>query len=1125
MESSSNPNPSPAPHPPSGSYSGDYWAEPLYGSNQLENQPFGISWDDPVFPTPGSAQPHQPPADLYSQPPQQWQRPSLQPQMVQESQQNYPLSAQYPISQFQQPNPTYESPQQPPSAPEYRSYSFDPQTFYTNPPAQNQNTFTQSPAVDLQRVNHQPQIAPAPARSPLQNYERPAPLQRDMQENQVNIQNGYQTRHLNPPYHNTINPQFLSAHQNSVMQPGSSPNEYFAINPAHLNSRPVSEFYNTYSADMAPRLIGTNQTLGNLQPLPQSAPIAKKPKKAAAKTDKPPAKRKKKDEAEKARDRAKKAISKTAGKALAQLASRPIDVSTSSDSSDSDGSSDFEVADEPFPLPPLRPFDVEGGIKYDTTKSVWSPRNKQPTIATVRNALTLFSDLVKGIRDTWKAKSESLKAAENQNLDDKSSTLRKEVALQRRLIDVIVTTAMENGHPAIIQRLGEHPIIVSALYSFLLDRHTAADSDGPLTVNILKLMTKFITMDQAMLEKTKNDKILTRFVKKGGNVIKELAQTIISNAAESTKRKAEMAKAPAKQYGAFYEPNMVPMHPEIVIRNPPDLTNAGTKRPREPDNGGSPSTKRVVTPSNSKPPAKPAAAAAAKRTTAPTQDGKSTAGSVNPAPPRPKANMVVPKPTPSLFSSLMSASKKPGTSNAARAAAAAKEKATSAPEQKPTPPPAAPKPAFSFSETMADLTRPKETTPIQPVEEAPPETEEERKKRLRKEERRKLRVSWKPDNVLTEVRLFTHDPEEEIGHDDSMMLDVGDVGGEGRMLKLHRDLDDLDDEDDPEAREETLFPYAVASSIDFSELDPEERRRNFIKRGGTQTPDSPERLAQEQREANTLSVFYTSPADVPISPKEPPTPDADEPYSPEVPFGEPNDRTKSRAAKYFAARAPPQPVAPVAPAVPTSGPVDIASLLKIIQQGPQQAPQAAQSQAPASDLEKTFAQFPGQGQAGMPQMPQMPQLPQIPQPGQTGGIDFQALLAVMSAQQQLQQAAPAFPQGQTSQPPPNLASILSQFQNPPATTQPASQSHGYNQPQQQQHAPYYEDSDRKRMRDGHGGYDNQDNSGGHGYKRSRMNGDFKHKKHPKAGLVPCRYWKEGKCLKGDDCTFRHDPLD
>ena len=136
-------------------------------------------------------------------------------------------------------------------------------------------------------------------------------------------------------------------------------------------------------------------------------------------------------------------------------------------------------------------------------------------------------------------------------------------------------------------------------------------------------------------------------------------------------------------------------------------------------------------------------------------------------------------------------------------------------EQKdtPTPPPVA-KPAFSFSETMADLNKPKETVSTKPADDRPPETEDERKKRLRKEERRKLRVSWKPDDSLTEIRFFTHDPEEEVGHDDSMIRDVGDVGSEGRTLKLHRDLDDEDDEDS-ELKEETFWPYKPPSSMPF----------------------------------------------------------------------------------------------------------------------------------------------------------------------------------------------------------------------------------------------------------------------------------------------------------------------
>ncbi len=122
------------------------------------------------------------------------------------------------------------------------------------------------------------------------------------------------------------------------------------------------------------------------------------------------------------------------------------------------------------------------------------------------------------------------------------------------------------------------------------------------------------------------------------------------------------------------------------------------------------------------------------------------------------------------------------------------------------------KPLFSFAETMANLTKPKEAEPVAKTEDnRPPETEEEKSKRLRKEERRKLRVSFKPDDSLTDIRLFTHDPEEEVGHEDSMMRDVDDIGGEGRMLKMHKDFDMMDEEEDGAAGEEILAPWIPPS--------------------------------------------------------------------------------------------------------------------------------------------------------------------------------------------------------------------------------------------------------------------------------------------------------------------------
>jgi hypothetical protein len=72
----------------------------------------------------------------------------------------------------------------------------------------------------------------------------------------------------------------------------------------------------------------------------------------------------------------------------------------------------------------------------------------------------------------------------------------------------------------------------------------------------------------------------------------------------------------------------------------------------------------------------------------------------------------------------------------------------------------------------------------------------------------------------------------------------------------------------------------------------EDRSRNYIKRGGTQEPSSPEKQAQNHREATTLMVFYTSPADIPSSPKEPPQTDTDEPVTEVISFGELPDHIK-----------------------------------------------------------------------------------------------------------------------------------------------------------------------------------------------------------------------------------------
>lgn len=125
--------------------------------------------------------------------------------------------------------------------------------------------------------------------------------------------------------------------------------------------------------------------------------------------------------------------------------------SESGSSSDYSDSSDDELP-EPSPLPNQRPHSVEAATRYDTIKAVWSPRNKHPKADSIRNSMASFSDLIWSIRDTWKTRSEALKAAENQNQEDKIPSIKKDVLQQRRLLDVVINATLEYGHPAFVQR-------------------------------------------------------------------------------------------------------------------------------------------------------------------------------------------------------------------------------------------------------------------------------------------------------------------------------------------------------------------------------------------------------------------------------------------------------------------------------------------------------------------------------------------------------------------------------------------------------------------------------------------------------------------------------------------------
>ena len=447
--------------------------------------------------------------------------------------------------------------------------------------------------------------------------------------------------------------------------------------------------------------------------------------------------------------------------------------------------------------------------------------------------------------------------------------------------------------------------------------------------------------------------------------------------------------------------------------------------------------------------------------------------------PATKTKTVQAKPS-GFFGGLQSASKKPGTSNA--------DKSTAKPVPKsPAAPPV--KPAFDLAAELANLSKPKEE-PKKP--EPKPDTSrdnespERKAKRVARLARGAAGVRWKEPQDLVEVRYFSHDPDEELDHDASQMRDVKDVGGEGRMLKQHADMMEVDDEDDS-AEDDGLapWPWRTPSNVDFSTVEQEERDRMYAPYGGGKLqPNSSERAIREQYERDNLVVIYQDPRDIPENPREPADPyngDAGEPLKE---FGAPPEKFVERANQRDAQKAARMPMSTPTntsqfqtPAVPA---FDINAFAQMMAANKAPLPTA---QAPAPiDLNAIIAQLAPQAAAPAPQA--------------------QASNPMYNYQQQnYQQPQPAAPRSNE----PDITAILAALSNsntavvPQAPAAPTYQMPpNFSQYQQQQQHQY---------------------SGGNGFneERKRNVGD-----NPWYKTKKCKYWQEGKCRKGDECSYLHE---
>ena len=799
--------------------------------------------------------------------------------------------------------------------------------------------------------------------------------------------------------------------------------------------------------------------------------------------------------------RAKQLASKSQSKAL-NSARKPTELKREvSDSASSSESSDYDTdssddEEEEMPIPASRPEDPDAAVRYDVVKATWHPSTSSPSSEKIKISMREVWEVLNTIQKRWRADSKAVTEAEEQKKTGELPVLKSRVTSQRDLLKSALEAALQSAHPDVLYQLGQIKPFLYLCYQFLANRFHSKDYDGPLSAVIYEVLSRCGTLTSELLEETKLIKALASMKKYANEKHKTFIQQVMDSAAANSKK--AKASPPPKTESAD---GKGVKRPASDAANRSANESAMVKKSKASDAAASaPKTASAL---GSKVGAAPA-------TTTQKRPGEKTAPA--PAPVKTRVSQVTSKPS-GIFASLNAASKKTTPASATAKGAASAKAATPATKEKKVVATPAAKPAFSFAQTMASLQKPKEqeTAPTKSEKPLPVETEEEKAKRLRKESRRHLRVAWRPDTSLVEIKYFDHEADdEEMDHKEHHLVrDAGDLGGEGRMFKQHKELDLDDDDEDWDSEQRS---WAPPSEVDFSVVHPEERQRNYAPYGGgLQQPICPEKEANMQRENATLMVYYSSNDDIPPTPKEP-VEQENSSTGPVINFGPPPETVLRKC---------PQP--PVAATVP-----DFSQLENIIKQLSATNQAQAAPPAPTAPAENTYtppppAAAPTFDTAGLqnllnsisngqpPQAPPPASFPMQNPPQQPGvSLDIAALIANMQAATggalppppPLPTGFPPFPF--TFPPPTQQADVA-------AWSQPMQDTTSY---QTQIQSPYNQqpNAGTKRQRDDTNGI-NDRNQG----KRPKNRGD--HKPHK---VLACKFFQKGQCNKGDNCTYIHD---
>ncbi|KAJ4863266.1 hypothetical protein T069G_04220 [Trichoderma breve] len=471
---------------------------------------------------------------------------------------------------------------------------------------------------------------------------------------------------------------------------------------------------------------------------------------------------------------------------------------------------------------PIRPTDPAEAAAWDAIGIVHIEASVARTNALIAGRVQQAGEFFIKLRGEMNKAKLDVDAAVKNKVPDAELAELKHLAEQKkeafyRALDVTI----EHADDSVLDNLGGHQKLVLSLVNAMISSIKAGDFSGKLPKALLEIFTHF-RMTKKIAETTNFETVRKRFEDKGDDEVKEMAREIAANMKKATKT-AESETATG------YTGTSAASRAKAGVK--PSTEAPSVKRGRDDDTDSRTVKKIAVEPAASRiiPPKAPS--------------------SILPGKARP-----VPKPVVKSEADSPSASSDDKSKIDVKKAASSTQSAS----------------ALSGIASLLDsINAPKATEALVSVvretrESDTPEAPEEKAKRLRKEARRKLRVSWKPESELVQVKIFHKDDEEDEGRESNMIRDAADDRSEGMVLKQRANVEEDEDDDDIPYQ-----PWLGPVEMDFSVLADDVRSKNYVTRGGTVTFTTDEQQRIAEREQRELMAIYTDIDDIPPTPKSP----------------------------------------------------------------------------------------------------------------------------------------------------------------------------------------------------------------------------------------------------------------